>query len=339
MPTAERPHPVHDALTWRPLVPDDVDEWFALSQLIEQHDASNERTSRAEMVEQFENTALDPALDSIMGTDDDGIPRAYGWVETNPVARSHHQSLLWGGVHPQWRRRGIGSAILDWQLGRARQALATVADGSKLPQTLVVHAEEHHADRFALFAGAEFTVERWFMDMRRRLPVELPEPRPIASVEIMPFREELAESVREVHNESFADHWGSQPISAQRWAQYIRAESHRPEWSFVAVETSADRHGADPTIVGYTLAGAHEQDWAPQGHTEGWTEVLGVLRSHRGRGIAEQLVLASMRAFRDAGMEYAGLDVDTESPTGAYGLYERLGYEPQHRGAALTRPA
>ncbi|HEV6955547.1 MAG TPA: GNAT family N-acetyltransferase, partial [Promicromonospora sp.] len=34
-----------------------------------------------------------------------------------------------------------------------------------------------------------------------------------------------------------------------------------------------------------------------------------------------------MRAFAADGMQYASLDVDTENPSGAHGLYASLGYE------------
>jgi len=315
----------------------DVDTWFALARRIEEHDASNERTGRAEMVEQFENTALDPTLDSIIGIDDDGVPRAYGWVETNPAARTHHQAMLSGGVDPEWRRLGIGQTVLDWQIMRARAALAAVAVDSALPRRLVAHAEEHQTDRFALLERARFTPERWFMQMRCSLSDEPAQPRPIFGIAIVPLRTGLSEALRQAHNEVFADHWGSQPITEQRWAQYAAKETLRPEWSFLALDTAVPAE-REPPIVGYAIGAAHEQDWAPQGYTEGWTDVLGVVNSHRGRGIAEALLLSSMRAFREAGLQYAGLDVDTENPTGAYGLYARLGYEPQHRGAAFVLP-
>jgi len=319
------------------MTPADLDDWFALKQQIEQHDASNERSSRAELVEVFENTALDPALDSIIGTGDDGVPRAYGWVEPDAAARTHHQAMLSGGVHPEWRRRGIGQAVLDWQVARGRAALAAVAVDSELPARLVAHAEEHQTDRFALLQRAGFTTERWFMEMRRGLTDEPAQPRPETGIAIVPLREGLSEALRQVHNEVFADHWGSQPITEQRWAQFAAKETLRPEWSFLALDTAGPAED-EPPIVGYAIGAAYEQDWAPQGYTQGWTDVLGVVDSYRGRGIAEALLLSSMHAFRHAGMQYAGLDVDTENPTGAYGLYARLGYEPQHRSAAFVLP-
>ena len=64
-----------------------------------------------------------------------------------------------------------------------------------------------------------------------------------------------------------------------------------------------------------------------QGYTSGYTDALCVRRSYRGRRIAPALLAAGMRAYAADGMQYAVLDVDTENPTGAYGLYSSLGYQ------------
>ena len=65
-----------------------------------------------------------------------------------------------------------------------------------------------------------------------------------------------------------------------------------------------------------------------QGETEpglGWVRVLGVLRSHRRRGIGEALLRHAFAEFKRRGFERVGLGVDASSPTGAVALYERAG--------------
>ena len=44
-----------------------------------------------------------------------------------------------------------------------------------------------------------------------------------------------------------------------------------------------------------------------------------------------------MRAFQAAGLEYAGLGVDAENPTGALGLYESLGFKPYMRNITFHK--
>jgi ribosomal protein S18 acetylase RimI-like enzyme len=52
--------------------------------------------------------------------------------------------------------------------------------------------------------------------------------------------------------------------------------------------------------------------------------------------VAPALLAASMGAFRADGMQYAELDVDSENPSGALGLYTRLGYEVVHGSAMYS---
>ncbi|NKQ35221.1 MAG: GNAT family N-acetyltransferase [Chloroflexi bacterium] len=64
---------------------------------------------------------------------------------------------------------------------------------------------------------------------------------------------------------------------------------------------------------------------------------IGVIRGWRQRGIASALIAAAMRAFRDEGLEYAKLGVDTENPTGALRLYENLGFYSVRRSTAFHK--
>jgi GNAT superfamily N-acetyltransferase len=63
------------------------------------------------------------------------------------------------------------------------------------------------------------------------------------------------------------------------------------------------------------------------GRKWGHTEKIFVRRPWRNRGIAKALIARSLRVVRDLGMEAATLDVDSDNPSGAYNLYESLGYE------------
>ena len=64
--------------------------------------------------------------------------------------------------------------------------------------------------------------------------------------------------------------------------------------------------------------------------------ILGVVRDARGRGLAPALLTAVLRATQEAGLERVVLDVDTESPTGALGLYESVGFVPTSRSIDLV---
>jgi ribosomal protein S18 acetylase RimI-like enzyme len=60
---------------------------------------------------------------------------------------------------------------------------------------------------------------------------------------------------------------------------------------------------------------------------------VGTLREHRGRGLAGALLRHSLLAYRDAGFDEAALDVDSDNPTGALGVYQRAGFRVERRFA------
>ena len=66
----------------------------------------------------------------------------------------------------------------------------------------------------------------------------------------------------------------------------------------------------------------------------GWLEHISVRRPWRGRGLGRALTAEGLRRLRAAGMTEAMLGVDAENPTGALGLYERLGFEVHQRTTA-----
>jgi ribosomal protein S18 acetylase RimI-like enzyme len=174
---------------------------------------------------------------------------------------------------------------------------------------------------------------RWYRDMRRDLTQPLPETPELGGIEIRLYAAELSEHVRITHNQAFVpDHWGSNPADPEPWLlNMVGNNDFRPQWSFVAIDPSA----AGPRqIAGYALSAAYEQEWPTLGFKQGWTDVIGVRREYRGRGVASALLIASMQAFREAGMDGAGLGVDSANPNGALGLYNKLGYTPA-RGFVL----
>jgi len=313
--------PAHLELIWRPLQLRDATPLHGLLQAIETADGARERQSYEEVVELLTGPLVDLGSDSLGGFDDAGTIRAYALVEVRPGEKVL-RALLRGGVHPRWRGRGIGRAVLSWMEGRGRQRLA--ASGTELPARLAVMVEEGARDQRRLYAAGGFSPIRWYTSMRRDLSAPMPQTPLPEGLQIAPWHDGLDETVRLAHNEAFADHWGSEPFSAEVWAHQ---DAHfTPGWSFVALDVS----GAEPEVAGYLLSGRYPQDWAALGYTCGYADVVGVRPAWRRQGVAAALLVTAMAAYRAADMEYACLRVDTGNPTGALDLYERLGYQATH---------
>lgn len=147
-------------------------------------------------------------------------------------------------------------------------------------------------------------------------------------LEVRSWKTAPLEHSRVVHNAAFVDHWGSQPQSEKGWAQNAN-EFLLQEASFVVYD--------DGEPVSYLMAAAFPHDFQDKGRREAWIEGLGTLRSHRKQGIASALVTLAMKKFAGSDMESAILGVDSANPTGAYGLYESLGFVHDRRSIAFIK--
>jgi mycothiol synthase len=342
---AEVPLPQVEGLTWRSMSVADAPALFRLSAAVEEHDQHPFRTSLEETEEIFEGDWRDLSRDTLVGLDADGEPRAYAAVETRPGDVTVVRAFVQGTVHPQWRGRGVGRQVLAWSTARARQLLA--ASGKELPARIAGYAEDDDEGERRLFEAAGFTANRFYSTLRRDLSLPVPEVALGAGLRLVPWSPDLDEATRLAHNDAFRDHWGSEPATPESWVQ--GRSMFAPEWSVLVLDESASAApgaastpslpddvapagsaGGGPLVAGYLLSGRYEQDWPVVGYSSGYTETLGVRRDYRGRKIAVALLSAAMAVYRDGGVEYAELDVDTENPSGAHGLYASLGYEQKH---------
>ncbi len=324
-------------LSWRPLSRTDGPLLTPLIAAIDDVDGEPFRQSAQEVAIWLNRPWIDPGRDGAVGLDRDGIARAYGLAELTPSLEPPARVRLAGGVHPQWRGRGIGRSVLAWTERSGRSILLGASAGVRpggldAPVDMIGFgvAEAAHSTA-ALAARAGYSALRWFSLMHRSLDDPLPALSIPPGLRLVGFDPHLSEPVRLAANEAFADHWGSQPRSAGTWQEWMSDPDLVPQWSFVALDRDH--------VAGYVLNCALRETWKAQGFQDGYTASLGVRRPWRGRGVAKALLAASMAAFREAGMTLASLDVDTENPTGAVGLYTGLGYVAGHRSAWFGKPA
>jgi ribosomal protein S18 acetylase RimI-like enzyme len=133
----------------------------------------------------------------------------------------------------------------------------------------------------------------------------------------------------EAEAEAFQDHWGAHvPTEHEFEVTFSQSTLDTGLW---AVAWDGDQvAGVVQTWI-----------WADENERldvrRGWLEKISVRRPWRRRGLGRALTAAALAHLRDAGMTEAMLGVDSQNPTGALGLYQRLGFEVDQRSAAWQR--
>lgn len=308
-------------LQWRPLQIEDAPNLFELITLIEHADKAPYRTSLEETVDVFEGSWKNFDTDSIAGVNQLGQIVAYGVLEMPPGDESITRVLIDGGVHPDARQVGLGQALVDWLVARASNMLRE-SDSTK-PGRIATYLQDNVPEQWALYEKRGFEARRYYKALERDLSLPFEDFELAPHLKLIPYGEHLDEAVRLANNDAFRDHWGSEPQTVEEWAQ--GRSMFVPEWSLVVVDETQGG-GKEPLVVGYVLLEKYEQDWALAGHSSGYIRRLGVRRAYRGQRIGLALLSATMRKLQSVGIEYAELDVDTENPSGAFGLYSYLGF-------------
>jgi ribosomal protein S18 acetylase RimI-like enzyme len=70
----------------------------------------------------------------------------------------------------------------------------------------------------------------------------------------------------------------------------------------------------------------------------GWLDSVFTRRAWRRRGLARALIVRSLHLLRERGLDVAALGVDADNPSGAFGLYESVGFHTTERFTSWRRP-
>lgn len=307
----------------------DAERWAELLAAVEKVDQDGEHYDADDLLEELEHPKLQAAKDTI-GLWEDGLMVGYGSVRGADQVVDVHRVHIEGSVHPQWRGRGLGTAVLAWLDRRAIEL-----HHERHPEVageIGAQAISTNASALALFGRHGYEPCRYFFHMERALGAE-----PIADavvpegLRLVPFDPAYDENLRETHNEVFLDHWGSSPRDADTWKVWFTgARAFRPGLSFLVLD--GDR------IAAYSLGYEYVADTAATGIQEVYVGQVGTRREYRGQGLARAVLAGTIAAAEAAGFRRASLGVDAENPTGALGLYERLGFRTKTKTIAHRRP-
>jgi len=260
---------------------------------------------------------VDLPVDTLAAWRDDRLVGAVYMMNLRSAVREERCYVL-GTVHPDDRGKGIGRRLLEWGLERGTELLQ--ASGNDLPKYLRVDAPRVNTSAIRLFERFGLEPIRYFADLRADLSEPTPARRaPTAGFRVVPWDLARNEEARHVKNAAFMDHWGSTPTPPEWWATQTSGFGSRPDWSYFAVD-------GNDKIIGHLITHRFENDDELLGAKYAWIDNIGTLAEWRGRGVASQLIATALAKYREEGMQFAALDVDSANPTGAHRLYESLGF-------------
>ena len=319
------PTTTQSALHWTHLTPDSVEAWAELTNVLAEADGTGEFFEPEDLAEELEESGFTPETDSWAVWDEDRLV-AYGQLRIATSLDEHGRARCWlgGGVHPQWRGRGIGRELVGRMEVRARELGAETHPGA--PTFFRARGELEGSDARRLLTHLGYRVVRFFNDLARPVPGDPLTVPHIEGVELINPTDEHEEAVRVAHTIAFRDHWGSTPGSVESWHDFWTSRSGRKQLSTLAVD-------GDGQVLAYVMAG----QWVPR---ELYITIVGTMPEARGRGLAAACLTRTLElAARSGEYDKVELSVDSESPTGATRLYERLGFAVERTTAAMDKDA
>ncbi len=278
--------------------PDDFD-WAA------EHGPAAEvrRIARASTANDGASTLNEQALLQLKNR---GLHGAALWLGDGGFALRHGDSLLDLAVHPESRRRGVGTAL----------AGAALVPGHKVEAWS--HADHPGAARIAERFGVPR--ERELKIMRRDTALPLPPALAPEGVRVRTFTEGDAEALIEVNAHAFAHHPEQGHMSLEDFRERTSEAWFDPDGLFLAVPEPVEPAG--PALLGFHWTKVHRDEEPPYGEVY----VVAVNPKAAGRGLGGFLTNVGLQHLRDEGLGSVLLYVDGDNDP-AIAVYTRQGFE------------
>jgi mycothiol synthase len=282
-----------DGLTSRILTMGDARAVYEVAAAQQQRDLGKVEIEPADIVSDWSRPSWDVSTHTIGVFDGDRMV-AYGEITGQDRGDA--------AVHPDYRRRGIGTAIAGW-LQKTAQELGGTGYGSPVP-------EGSAGDRLLAKLGYRIRHTSWVLALPEGKEIERRElPEGYAIREALPVE---YPAVQDVIEDAFLE-WSVRDRESYEdfHASVIERPGFEP-WN-LRVVTDPDR-----VILGTALL-----IMAGDPASEAYIERLAVRKDQRHRGLAQALLVDAFAQGREHGATRSALS--TDSRTGALSLYEKVG--------------
>ncbi|HEX9090696.1 MAG TPA: GNAT family N-acetyltransferase [Anaerolineales bacterium] len=251
-----------------------------------------------------------------------------GWWTEGPLSSRTYSHI--GFLVPQWRRRGIGQAMLAWI--EARLSEIAVAHPSESDKYFQVSVSQHKTGTAIMLEHSGYSPVRYYFEMVRPtqddiVEYPLPEGLELRSAEPGHYR-----AIWAVVCETSQDEWGHKELTEEDYQEWLASPLFQPELWQVAWDASTNR------VSGHVLTYIHYDENKQFDRKRGYTESIGVTRAWRRRGVARALISRSLHAQKAAGMTESALVVDSDNPNEATRLYESCGFQVVKKDTLYRKP-
>jgi GNAT superfamily N-acetyltransferase len=272
-------------------------------------------------------TNCDPTQDMIFAQVNDetiAYSRVSWYQEENPNDRIYSLIL---NIKPLWRSQGIEEAMIHWCESR----LLTIAeshpeDSKRFFQTYSMDKKQFYNQ---IVEQLGYKVARYGFGMARSLD-HIPQANLPEEVEVRPVLEKDIRKIWDASIEAFRDHWGFAEPTEEDFDGYQKSKYFQPALWQVAWHGDA--------VVGSILNYIDHDYNQKYNRKRGWTEEITTHRDWRNKGIASGLIVRSMQMHKAQGMTEVALGVDTQNPTGALHVYQKLGYQQEKTWLTYRKP-
>ncbi|MDP9184664.1 MAG: GNAT family N-acetyltransferase [Actinomycetota bacterium] len=263
---------------------------------------------------------FNPSTDAWIVTENGGkaVAFAYTWDE-EPHAR--FDSVGW--VHPDYRRRGLGTALVQEVERRALRDRTQVPAGSaiRVLQSFDTDAsgarDPDASGARILFEALGYEPEKEYLHMEIDVPGGFTVGDAPAGIVVRARTPADDRDIVAVMAEAFDDPWDYEEARQE----FLASKTFDPSLWLIALE-GAEAVGA---LFGYVANG------------RGQVSALAVRDAWRLRGIGQALLRLSFERFRDRGTTNVRLNVDRDNAFGAGRLYERAGMHLRRRWVVMAK--
>lgn len=316
--------------------PEDFQNMATIARACAQVDGIERADTAEELAATFEHlTNCDPATDMLFATLHSGNGQApqvigYSRVTWREEGSGDRWYIFFGRIVPEWRRKGIGQAMLGWVESRLKQIA-----GSHPPHIrkhFVCFAEQGEQGFAAMLEKSGYQPMRYSFEMLRPDLENIPDfPMP-EGLEVRPVLPEHYRLIWEADTEAFRDHWGFVEPSEDDYQAWLKNPIFfQPHlWQVAWDVASNEIAGQVRTYID------HEQNQL-YNRKRGYTEFISVRRPWRRIGLARALIVRSLQAQKDAGMTESALWVDSENLSGANMVYEACGFVVHKRATVYHK--